>query len=136
MILLCIILAAVFSDIRTGKIRNRLILLGLVLGCGITFYEKGISDMPFWFIQITIPVILFFMAFRIGGLGAGDIKLFSVIAGFLTMEEWWTVMAAAFLSGAVICVGKLALNSQKRDHTIHFSIPILAGYLYYLGVMR
>lgn len=136
MILLCIILAAVFSDIRTGKIRNRLILLGLVLGCGITFYEKGISDMPFWFIQITIPVILFFLAFRIGGLGAGDIKLFSVIAGFLTMEEWWTVMAAAFLSGAVICVGKLALNSQKRDHTIHFSIPILAGYLYYLGVMR
>lgn len=135
MVLLCIILAAVFSDIRTGKIRNRLILLGLILGCGITFYEKGISQMPFWFIQITIPVILFFLAFRIGGLGAGDIKLFSVIAGFLTMEEWWTVMAAAFLSGAVICVGKLALKDQEKPHTIHFSVPILAGYLYYLGVM-
>lgn len=92
--------------------------------------------MPFWFLQIIIPVVLFFLAFQIGGLGAGDIKLFSVISGFLTVEELWTVIVAAFLSGAVICVGKLVFaNKVKYPHTVHFSIPILAGYLYYLGVL-
>lgn len=129
-------MAAAISDLCTGKIRNRLILLGLTLGFMITVYEKGVRSIPLWFFQIYIPVILFFLAFRIGGLGAGDIKLFSVIAGFLTIEEWWICIVAAFVSGAVICAVKILFAKKMRDpHRIHFSIPILAGYLYYLGVM-
>lgn len=102
----------------------------------ITVYEKGMTSIPFWLIQVSIPVILFFMAFQIGGLGAGDIKLFSVIAGFLTMKDMWTCIVAAFLAGAVLSIGKIIFAKRmKQPHTIHFSVPILAGYLYYLGVM-
>lgn len=126
-----------FSDIRTEKIRNRLILTGLVLGFIIQIYEKGYSCIPFWFIQISIPIILFYPIFRIGALGAGDIKLFSVIAGFLTLHTWWVCIEIAFLAGAVMGLLKLLLKKHVKDvHTIHFSVPILAGYLYCLGVMR
>ncbi|MCI8326419.1 MAG: hypothetical protein HFI37_01420 [Lachnospiraceae bacterium] len=130
-------MAAAISDIHTGKIRNWLIFLGLILGGIITIFEKGIVAIPFWIIQIFIPVFLFFLMFRIGGLGAGDIKLFSVIASFLTIEEWWICMTAAFLSGAVICIFKIMFAKKMKDpHRIHFSIPILAGYLYFfLGVI-
>lgn len=130
-------MAAAISDLCTGKIRNRLILLGLTLGFMITVYEKGVRSIPLWFFQISIPVILFFLAFRIGGLGAGDIKLFSVIAGFLTIKEWWVCIVAAFISGTVVCAVKILFAKKMRDpNRIHFSIPILAGYLYYLGVMN
>ena len=136
LILYLLLIAAVIQDFDCMKVSNRLILTGL--GGSLSFrLLGGESEQIIWFLpDIIIPVIVLYLLYLAGILGAADIKLFSVIAGFLTMEEWWTVMAAAFLSGAVICVGKLALNSQKRDHTIHFSIPILAGYLYYLGVMR
>lgn len=128
--------AAIF-DICTGKIKNRLILLGLFLGFLISIYEKGAAAIPLWFLKITFPVILLYLLFRIGALGAGDIKLFSVIAGFLTMEEWWTCMIAAFLAGAVFCAGKVIFaKKMKHPHTIHFSVPMLAGYLYCLGVMN
>lgn len=134
--MLCVILLAAVSDIRTGKIRNRLILLGYVSGFIISVYGGGIKIIPLWFLKIIIPVILFYLLFRIGALGAGDIKLFSVIAGFLTIKDFWICMVAAFLSGAVFCAGKIMFSKKmKHPHTIHFSIPILAGYLYYLGVM-
>lgn len=140
-VLLCLLLVAAISDIRTGKIGNRLILLGLILGGTITCYEKGISYMPLWMIQIFIPVVVFFLAFRIGGLGAGDIKLFSVIASFLTIKDVWICILASFAAGAAIGVAKciylrLRDHSPARGQTIHFSIPVLAGYLYYLGVMN
>ncbi len=68
---------------------------------------------------------------------AGDIKLFSVIAGFLTLKTWWVCVEAAFLVGAAMGLFKLLFKNYVKDaHTIHFSVPILAGYLYYLGVVR
>ena len=129
--MLGILILAVCSDVRTEKIRNKLILAGLATGFLIQIYEKGISFIPLWFIQISIPI------FRIGALGAGDIKLFSVIAGFLTLKTWWVCVEAAFLVGAAMGLFKLLFKNYVKDaHTIHFSVPILAGYLYYLGVVR
>lgn len=135
--MLGILILAVCSDVRTEKIRNKLILAGLATGFLIQIYEKGISFIPLWFIQISIPIFLFYPIFRIGTLGAGDIKLFSVIAGFLTLKTWWVCVEAAFLAGAVMGLFKLLFKNYVKDaHTIHFSVPILAGYLYYLGVVR
>ncbi len=43
-------------------------------------------------------------------------------------------MEAAFLVGAAMGLFKLLFKNYVKDaHTIHFSVPILAGYLYYLG---
>ncbi len=135
--MLGILILAVCSDVRTEKIRNKLILAGLETGFLIQIYEKGISFIPLWFIQISIPIFLFYPIFRIGALGAGDIKLFSVIAGFLTLKTWWVCVEAAFLAGAAMGLFKLLFKNYVKDaHMIHFSVPILAGYLYYLGVVR
>ena len=126
--MLGILILAVCSDVRTEKIRNKLILAGLATGFLIQIYEKGISF---------IPLFLFYPIFRIGALGAGDIKLFSVIAGFLTLKTWWVCVEAAFLAGAAMGLFKLLFKNYVKDaHMIHFSVPILAGYLYYLGVVR
>ena len=128
--MLGILILAVCSDVRTEKIRNKLILAGLATGFLIQIYEKGISFIPLWFIQISIPIFLFYPIFRIGALGAGDIK-------FLTLKTWWVCVEAAFLAGAAMGLFKLLFKNYVKDaHTIHFSVPILAGYLYYLGVVR
>lgn len=137
-ILLFLLMVAVFTDARTDKIPNRLIITGLFLGLGTCILEEGVIGVPHWIFRISIPIILFYILFFFGTLGAGDIKLFSVIAGFLTMKEFFTCVTAAFLAAGVIALGKLIFSHKvKNPHTMHFSVPILAGYLYYCqGVMN
>lgn len=121
-------------DLRTDKIRNQLIIAGMVLGLGNCIFEEGIKGILFWMFRLIIPIVLFYFLFHLGTLGAGDIKLFSMIAGFLTMKEFFMCVVVSFLAGGVIAIGKLIfLRGQKAD-TVHFSLPILVGYLYCLGV--
>lgn len=96
-------------------------------------------------------------------LGAGDIKLFSLISSICSYKELVYCMAAAFVIGACMALVKMLYHktlytrlymfasylqgmyqekqfkqysSDVRDSTniIHFSIAILLGYLVSLGV--
>jgi len=123
-------------DIHTSKIKNQLIVAGLILGLGSSIYERGISVIPMWMLQVIIPIILFYFLFYLGTFGAGDIKLFSMIAGFLTIREFLICVAVSFFAGGILALGKLLFFSKRKHlHTIHFSIPILAGYIYCLEVI-
>lgn len=99
--------------------------------------KREFRSFPYGSFKYQYRYSYFYPIFRIGALGAGDIKLFSVIAGFLTLKTWWVCVEAAFLVGAAMGLFKLLFKNYVKDaHTIHFSVPILAGYLYYLGVVR
>lgn len=105
-------------------------------------------------IQISLPVIVLYLFFLIGALGAGDIKLFSLIGGFVNLKELITCMIAAFVLGAVWSVVKMLVNGsfissmragstylwdrmrgidaeykKRTDNIIPFSVPILGGLL-------
>jgi prepilin peptidase CpaA len=97
-------------------------------------------------------------------LGAGDIKLFSVIGSIWDIRFMCWCMATAFAVGGVLAICKLIYNqnllerlcyfcrymqdfgetkvlkkydgqSNGKSNYIHFSIPILMGYLIMLGVV-
>lgn len=84
-------------------------------------------------VNISIPVILLFLLFQLRALGAGDIKLLSVAGGFLTVGQLMYLIAATFLTAAIIGAGKLVyrkgiLRQRKGKTLIHFSLAILIGY--------
>ena len=60
--------------------------------------------------------------------------MFSVVGGFLMMEQLFAVMLASFFVGAVIGLGKklyrrFLLGKENETRTlIHFSFAILIGY--------
>lgn len=162
MLLLVLVLAAM-SDLKSRRISNRLILFGLTGGL---IYRIGIEGAPgivTFFIHISIPVILFYLLFLMRALGAGDIKLFSIISSICSYKELVYCMAAAFVIGAGMALLKMLYyktlyarlsmfisyvqgmyqekqfkqySSGVRDsvNTIHFSVAILLGYLVSLGV--
>lgn len=134
--MLVLLVIAVYTDLRTDKIKNQLIIAGLVLGLGNCIYEEGITGIPFWMFRLIIPIVLFYFLFHLGTMGAGDIKLFSMIAGFLTIREFFACVWVSFLAGGVISVGKIVFSYGQKAHIVHFSLPILVGYLYCLGVMN
>lgn len=115
------------------RISNRLIVSGLIWGFALRIMGEGSAGVVHFLVNISIPVILLFLLFQLRALGAGDIKLLSVAGGFLTAGQLMYLIAATFLTAAIIGAGKLVYRKgilrQRGEKTlIHFSLAILIGY--------
>lgn len=134
-ILLGLLMHAVCTDMIQTRISNRLIVLGLALGFLFRFMTEGSKGVLFFVVNISIPVILLYLLFQMRALGAGDIKLFSMIGAFISTKQLLRLMGLAFFVGAMLGIGKIIyrfifLKTERGTLTkIHFSPAILMAYL-------
>ncbi len=148
---------AAVTDIQSFRISNRLIASGFIVGFFFQTFESGMKGIGIFLLNVSIPVILFYLLFLIRALGAGDIKLFSMIGGIWGFQILLHTVVVSFLVGAgmslckllyhrnlisrlwifkeyicqVIVTGRLAKypqGFQEEQHIIHFSIAILIGF--------
>lgn len=148
---------AVWMDIRTWRISNRLIGSGLLMGFLIQVWQYGIRGIGIFIVNVSIPVILLYLLFLMRALGAGDIKLFSVISSIWNLKIVCVTMVVAFFVAAVISLCKLIYQgnlfsslyifgsyvrqvmatgkiikypreSKGKQNFIHFSVAILIGF--------
>ena len=140
--LLSFLSMAVVTDIQCMKISNRLITCGLLYGLLIQIMGNGYRGVLYFVLNITIPVILLYLLFRMRALGAGDIKLFSVTGSFIATEQLMRVIIYSFVIAAVLGVGKVLYlhlgheRIRKEKYTkIHFSIAILLAVILTEGGM-
>lgn len=156
-----ILTVAVISDCRSDKIPNALIIAGL--GCGI-IWRIGICGHTWYQVALGIgcPVVLFFLLFLMHALGAGDIKLFSVIGCFWPFQDLISCMVLSLVAGAVISISKLLIHGQLvkglscfyhylrqinqtkkiekypgrdiKSRQMHFSAAIYVGFFLTIGV--
>lgn len=124
----CLLMAAV-QDIRSGKVSNRLIAAGLMIGSFFQIRNYQICGMYYFLRNVSIPVILLYLLFQMRVLGAGDIKLFSMIGSFLTMQELLKCMAYSFLAAGAGAVLFLAADKRRRQR-------IRQGILYLFYTIR
>lgn len=135
LVLIALLISAVYMDMIQTRISNRLIVLGLVSGCFFRFMTEGSKGIFFCFVNISIPVILLYLLFQMRALGAGDIKLFSMIGTFISTQQLLKLMGLAFLVGALFGIVKIMyrfifLKTEKGALTkIHFSPSILIAYV-------
>ena len=133
--LLGLLCFAVYTDMTRTKISNRLIVSGLILALIFRIAEEGGSGALVYMMNISIPVIMLYLFYLIGVLGAGDIKLFSMIGAFISTQELVWVVAASFIIGAVLGLLKLLhkyflqKNYDGKLTKIHFSPAIIIAYL-------
>lgn len=132
--LLGVIIYAVYTDLTQTRISNRLIVAGLLFGLILRMVGEGSIGILVYLVNISIPVILLYLLFQLHALGAGDIKLFSMIGAFLSTQQLIQLIGLSFCIGAVIGVIKLAYQrifsgAERGKRTlIHFSPAILAAY--------
>ncbi len=100
-ILILLLLIAALWDLWRGKVPNQLILLGLFLGTGRLLLSREIVQIRAYLPGIVLPPLLFFPLFQTGILGAGDIKLFSLLGCFLPARDAFQCIAAAFFIAAI-----------------------------------
>ncbi len=149
-----LVLIAVVMDLRNMRISNRLILIGLGSALILRLFRGGLYDMLLGILLISFPVILLYLLFLLGALGAGDIKLFSLIGGFVNFKDLIECMTYAFVCAAVfsflkmlyfgtffssmqnvagywrsLCQGKRVVYQAAygKKSKMHFSVAILVG---------
>ena len=119
-----LLLAAVKEDLKSYKIPNRLIAAGLVLSLVLLAFEQGWTSILGWIPGVLLPVIILFPLFMIRALGAGDIKLYSVIGGFYGITFCFQSILFSFLAAAIFSLFHIILNKQ-----IHNKFKLLINYM-------
>lgn len=117
--LLLITLLALFYDIKSYTIKNNLIVVGIISGICINFYQVGFKGIYSYIIALLLPTIIFIPLFLLKALGAGDIKLFSVIGCYLGIFAVIKVIIYSFLIGGIISVIYLIKSksfSKRLNH--------------------
>ena len=100
-VLVLLLLLAAIWDYYRGKIPNVFIFIGCFYGV----IRLLLVGEVFRFIPgIIFPVIVLFPLFKIGVLGAGDIKLFSVLGFYFPFMEVLFCIFMSFLLGAFISI--------------------------------
>lgn len=123
---------AIYTDVKRGQIENGLIAIGLIMGLICAGMAGGLSEILNSIKMVfTVMAALFFL-FVIKGLGAGDIKLFAMLAAFFP-GEIFSIVIISFFMGAGIALGRMVIRAVKRIpiyrryETLNFSIPIAVG---------
>ena len=119
------------TDLREEKIKNKWIIGGLVLGLTIRIFQEGVCGLLSAFLGIAVPLVLLWIAFCERWIGAGDIKLFSVLGSILGMGRILECMMAALLFGSLYAAIWRVTGRKKK--TIRLSIPILCSVLCGIG---
>lgn len=164
MLSLLLLLIAAEMDIRTSRVSNRLICCGLFAGLLFQVQESGIGGIGFFLRNISIPVILLYLLFLVRVLGAGDIKLFSVIGSIWNLKVMGFCIGVSFIVAAGMSLYKLICNqnlnsrlniffsylyelsktgqlkkypreSDGKQNVIHFSIAVLIGFIITMEVV-
>ena len=152
--------AAVLCDLDKGKIPNGLILLALAAGFGWQVSMYGAAGLLHFLGGMMLPVLLLGGLFYFRMMGAGDMKLWAVVGGFLGPQRAVYCMIASLFVGAVLSIFVLLkrrnlktrllyfcsyiqkqqngvwepyLNEKDQDGRFHFAIAILGGILLCAG---
>ncbi len=106
--------AAVWSDIRTGRIPNRLLVAGLLAGALLSCLPHGLDWVDASLGLLTgLAVYLPFYLLRV--LGAGDVKLLATVGVFVGWPEILIVAFFSALAGGVLALALAAYTGRMRE---------------------
>lgn len=117
--LLLVLLIAVVWDFQKGKIPNLLVLCGMLVGAFRFIYNQDIETIFIHIPGIFFPLILLFPLYKIGTLGAGDIKIFCLLGFYFSFMETIFCIFSSFLIGAVISIFLLLWKQNLKERFLY-----------------
>lgn len=101
-----ILVLAALEDVTGYRVRNELIIAGWMTGLLFSVYYCGLTGLVCWCLNVVVSIFLLFFLFRFKMIGAGDIKLLSVISGFMGIDCAIEVFELAVIIGGVFSIFK------------------------------
>lgn len=114
-VLLAYLAGSVWLDLKYGKIRNYYIVFGVLLAIllrGLAFQLTSCISIIF---GSFILFILLYPFFKIGTIGAGDIKLLMVCFWFFNVKTGLWITVIAFVIGGILSLIKMIYYHELLD---------------------
>lgn len=153
---------AVGCDVKRRRIPNIVIILGVLSAMGIRLCSGQAAQTGVVLVSMLIPFVLFFPIYKLGMMGAGDIKFLCMFSVLLSREQVIYFLFYACLLGAVWSLlrmigqksfvrrfvyfrdyiiksvksgtaEKYFTKEQGYKNTIAFALPIALSFLLHLG---
>ena len=103
---LFLVLACVY-DYGWRRIPNFLVLVCFLTGLGRTYLKQGLGRAGIYLAAVVTVMCILYPAFKIGVLGAGDVKLFAVCAGYFPVGKIGEFLFMSLGLAAVAAVFKI-----------------------------
>ena len=113
--------SAMLDDLSRGRISNGIIMTGLLWGALYQSFSGGMTGLLIFLGGVLLPVILMSGLYYFRMIGAGDIKLFSVIGGFLGPMTVLSCMVISVLLGGLISLTIMICHHNFSQRFIYFS---------------
>ena len=119
--LIAILSIAAYEDITSLKVSNRIICTGWCLGFLSNIFSTDLFTGSInWIKGIIIPICILFLLYIFKMLGAGDIKLISVIGGFFGSVFALKVFVVSIFIGGMWAVIKCVRYGYLYIRIIYF----------------
>lgn len=114
----CIVSAAAYGDWREHRIANVWIVLGWCLGLLCRVWEGGFRAAGAGLIALWIPLIVGWPLYRMGGIGAGDLKLCSVISLSCGLSFLGKVLAIMSVIAGILSWMRLWRKAELKQRCV------------------
>lgn len=124
------LVVALICDLKSYRIPNELIGLGYVAGCFFNILSLGPKGFLVFGVNVLWPIATLYVFFLIRALGAGDIKLFSVLATVVGAKDLLMIIALSLIFGAIVGITRIIKRRKVLELShMHFSICIAASFV-------
>lgn len=140
-VVIALILAAVAAvqDLKTFRISNRLIVIGVLTGiCTIIMRVFTGGHIGSYILGTLAGLAGMMLLYIMKAVGAGDVKLFAVLGLFIGLELVVQLMIVSLITGLLTGIVELCLKKTKevsmgssgiKTHGFHYAAGILIGYV-------
>src|SRR5262245_17208861 len=106
-VLIAMVVAAAWTDLRSRRIPNWIPVLGAILG----LIFGGFSSLA----GLVLGFGIFFILYLAGGMGAGDVKLFGAVGALVGPQQLIVVFIFTGLIGGIAALAVSAARGRLRE---------------------
>lgn len=114
-LLLVLILASGFWDLKERKIPNKVTFTGILIGILFNVITGGFPGLLQSLLGLAAGLAIFFLPFAMGGMGAGDVKLMGAIGALMGWRFSLVTALYSALVGGLMVLGYLLYKGKLRD---------------------
>ena len=126
-VMLHVLILSGLDDLKNCKIRNSIILTGWFLGVTIFLMEGDIQNFIIGILDILITIVAAFPLYRFGGIGAGDIKLWSVISLLYGLNFLCELLVCLFILAGFVSLIRLISHRSLLKRFLHLFTYMMYG---------
>ena len=118
-ILIGVFSVAIFTDWRCYRIPNICIGIGAVAGLIMTYVSYSFAGILAALASMLIVFMAFYPFYLLGGIGAGDVKLFMMVGCYMKQDVLLRYLFVTMALAAVWSVVKMLVYAESRERLFY-----------------